>query len=159
MSVTKDFLIQLVKDTVYPNNSRLVSALDIQELLIDLINNLSLDQNFEIGEVPTGVKWIDGKEIYRKVLNLTAYFSTPSHLYDRPIVIQQYMGSYFRVEHVQVIKADGSVCDLSSNDIYVRIAYNFNTGMTMNISKVTPGVPFVSGYAILSYTKGESTSY
>lgn len=157
MSITKDFLIQLVKDNIYPNNSRLVSALKIQETLIELITGLALEQNYEVGEVPTGVKWIDGKEIYRKVINLSSYFSAPSPRF--PIVVQGYMGAYFKVEHVQIIKADGSVCDLSSSAIRVTIAYDFSTGMTMQITEAVPGVSFASGYAIISYTKGEAPAY
>ncbi len=157
MSVTKAFLAQFIRDKIYPNNSRLVKALDVQEVLLQMTSGLALNQDFELGEVATGVKWIDGKEIYRRVINLDPYLGlNPVRDY---VSIQLYMGSYFKVEHVQVIKSSGVVCDLSSNDIRVSIDYSQSFGMIMYVSEVNPLDSFVSGYAVVSYTKGESTSY
>lgn len=155
MGVTKDFLTQLVKDNIYPNNSRLVNALTLQEVLVEMIGSFSLEQSFEMEEVATGAKWIDGKDIYRKVINLDSFFQNRYS----PIVIQPYLGSYYHVEHVQVLAGNGSFYDLSSNLISVMMYYQPGRGHIMSIAPTNLGPDFVSGYAIVSYTKGEDPSY
>lgn len=156
MGVTKDFLTQLVQDNIYPNNSRLVNALTLQEVLVEMIGSFSLEQSFEVEEeVATGAKWIDGKDIYRRVINLDRYFQNRPY----PIVIQGYVGSYCHVDHVQILRGDGSFCELASNLISVVTSFHPSWGHIMHIEQNNPGPAFVSGYVIVSYTKGEAPSY
>jgi hypothetical protein len=125
-------------DTVALNNMHSVTS-----------NAVSRAMSYSTSEVNTGKKWIDGKPIYRKVLNINGY----------PATIQTGLTSANEVVGMVCKNTVGGSDDnfvfggiLTNNNVYYPWAYQLSSDNT-TLSRITSTYSGIVKFIILEYTK------
>jgi hypothetical protein len=115
----------------------------------NVINTLNEQRSYSTEEVNTGKKWIDGKPIYRKVLNINGY----------PATIQTGLTSANEVVGMACKNTVGGSDDnfvfggiLTDNNVYYPWAYQLSSDNT-TLSRITSTYSGTVKFIILEYTK------
>ena len=115
----------------------------------NVINTLNEQRSYSTEEINTGKKWIDGKPIYRKVLNINGY----------PATIQTGLTSANEVIGMVCKNTVGGSDNnftfggiLTDNDVYYPWAYQLSSDNT-TLSRITSTYSGTVKFIILEYTK------
>lgn len=104
---SKNFLVNFVKERIFTNNSRLVTASKVQETLLRVVDNIYDKQYYSAEERLTDAVWLDGQPIYRRTISLNLVFDG-ERVSSAVFQLSQPLGNYFCIESAQVAFVDVS---------------------------------------------------